>query len=203
MYIRAGLYSSIPTSFTTVNRVVRFLRKPRYLDITCGDGFHETVDLDLIASDERIMLCYEWDGNRLLVGHGFPQRVWIPDLYGMKQPKWITEIEVVEEYKEGFWVRRGGDPVVRVRTTSVVDTVAVNVVYESNGQQLVPIGGFAFAGDRGVSRVEVRTDNGDWQKARLRSPLSATTWVVWRYYWPFTAGNDVMEARCAEGDGTT
>ena len=176
--------------------------KARYLDITCGDGFHETVDLDLIASDQRIMLCYEWDGNRLPVGHGFPLRVWIPDLYGMKQPKWITEIEVVEDYREGFWVKRGWDPVARVKTTSVIDTVAVNAIYENDGQQFVPIGGIAFAGDKGISKVEVRTDNGDWQEAQLRSPLSETTWVVWRYDWPFTAGNHVMEVRCAEGDGT-
>ncbi|MFV2065250.1 MAG: molybdopterin-dependent oxidoreductase, partial [Chloroflexota bacterium] len=35
----------------------------RYLFITSGDGFYETVDLDLIAADDRIMFCYAWDGN--------------------------------------------------------------------------------------------------------------------------------------------
>jgi DMSO/TMAO reductase YedYZ molybdopterin-dependent catalytic subunit len=76
----------------------------RYLRIASGDGFYETVDLDLIASDERIMLCYAWDRNTLPIGHGFPLRIWLPDRYGMKQPKWITEIEVTEKYKEGYWV---------------------------------------------------------------------------------------------------
>ena len=55
----------------------------KYLIIESGDGFHETVDLDLIAADERIMLCYEWDGNALPVDHGYPLRIWIPDRYGM------------------------------------------------------------------------------------------------------------------------
>ncbi|MDA0988182.1 MAG: molybdopterin-dependent oxidoreductase [Chloroflexi bacterium] len=176
--------------------------KARYLDMTCGDGFHETVALDLIASDQRIMLCYDWDGNPLPIDHGFPLRIWIPDLYGMKQPKWITEIEVVEDLNEGYWVKRGWDPVARVTATSVIDTVAVNAVYENNGQQLVPIGGIAFAGARGISKVEVRTDDGAWQEANLRAPLSETTWVLWRYDWPFTAGNHVVEVRCTEGDGT-
>jgi DMSO/TMAO reductase YedYZ molybdopterin-dependent catalytic subunit len=58
----------------------------RYLYITSGDGFYETVDLELINSDERIMLCYAWDGNTLPVDHGFPLRIWLPDRYGMKQP---------------------------------------------------------------------------------------------------------------------
>ena len=174
----------------------------RYLRITSGDGFHETVDLDLIASDERIMLCYAWDGIPLPIGHGFPLRIWLPDRYGMKQPKWITGIEVMEDYKEGYWVKRGWDEVARVKTTSVIDTVAAKAVYERNGQILVPIGGIAFAGARGVSKVEVRIDSGPWREARLRAPLSETTWVIWRYDWPFAAGRHEAEVRCVEGDGT-
>ena len=84
----------------------------RYLHITSGDGFYETVDLDLIASDERIMLAYAWDGNPIPLDHGFPLRIWLPDRFGMKQPKWITGIEVMEEYKGGVlgraWMEQGG-----------------------------------------------------------------------------------------------
>lgn len=175
----------------------------RYLFITSGDGFYETVDLDLIASDERIMLCYAWDGNPIPADHGFPLRIWIPDLYGMKQPKWITGIEVIGEYKEGFWVERGWDRIAQVKAVSVVDTVAVKSIVEDGAQRLVPIGGIAFAGARGISKVEVRVDGrGPWHEARLRSPLSETTWVIWRYDWPFEAGRHVFEVRCAEGDGT-
>jgi DMSO/TMAO reductase YedYZ molybdopterin-dependent catalytic subunit len=174
----------------------------RYLYITSGDGFYETIDLDLIAADERIMLCYAWDGNTLPVDHGFPLRIWIPDRYGMKQPKWITGIEVTEEYKQGYWVERSWDEVAQVKTTSVIDTVAVDAIIENGSQKLVPVGGIAFAGARGISKVEVRVDGGPWQEARLRAPLSETTWVIWRYEWPFEAGNHTFEVRCAEGDGT-
>jgi DMSO/TMAO reductase YedYZ molybdopterin-dependent catalytic subunit len=174
----------------------------RYLLITSGDGFHESVDLDLIASDERIMLCYAWDGHPLPVEHGFPLRIWIPDRFGMKQPKWITGIEVSDEYKEGYWVQRNWDEVAQVKATSVIDTVAVDAIIENGGQRLVPVGGMAFAGARGISKVEVRVDGGPWQAAQLRSPLSETTWVFWRYEWPFEAGQHTFEVRCAEGDGT-
>jgi DMSO/TMAO reductase YedYZ molybdopterin-dependent catalytic subunit len=174
----------------------------RYLHITSDDGYYETVDLDLIASDERIMLCYGWDGNTLPVGHGFPLRIWIPDRYGMKQPKWITGIEVTDEYIEGYWVERNWDEVAQTKATSVIDTVAVNSVFSDGGQQYVPMGGIAFAGARQISKVEVRVDGGDWQEAKLRTPLSETTWVIWRYDWPFEAGQHLFEVRCAEGDGT-
>ena len=174
----------------------------RYLIITSGDGFYETVALDLIASDERIMLAYAWDGHPIPFDHGFPLRIWLPDRYGMKQPKWITGIEVTDEYQEGYWVERSWDEVAQVKTTSVIDTFAVKEMYESDGQFLVPVGGIAFAGDRGISKVEVRVDDGPWAEARLRVPLSETTWVIWRYDWPFAEGNHTFEVRCSEADGT-
>ena len=86
---------------------VRPRRDARYLLITSGDGFYETVDLDLINSDERIMLAYNWDGKPIPFDHGFPLRIWLPDRFGMKQPKWITGIEVIGEYQAGYWVERG------------------------------------------------------------------------------------------------
>ena len=174
----------------------------KYLYITSGDGFYETVPLDQIAADERIMLAYDWDGHPIPVDHGFPLRIWRPDRYGMKQPKWITGMEITEEYRQGYWVERGWDKLAQVKTVSVVDTVAVDAVYENGGQKLVPVGGIAFAGAKGISKVEVRVDDGPWQEAKLRSPLSDTTWVLWRYDWPFESGHHVFRVRAAERDGT-
>ncbi len=174
----------------------------RYLIITWGDGFYETVDLDLIASDERIMLAYAWDGEPIPFDHGFPLRIWIPDRYGMKQPKWITGIEVTDEYQEGYWVERGWDEVAQVKATSVIDPIVVDYIIDKNDKKLVPVGGIAFAGVRGISKVEVRVDGGPWELAQLRAPLSETTWVIWRYDWPFHEGEHTFEVRCAEADGT-
>lgn len=174
----------------------------KYLFITSGDGFYETVDLDLIRNDRRIMFCYAWDDKLLPKDHGFPLRIWIPDRYGMKQPKWITGIEVTDVDQPGYWVERNWDKVARVKASSTIDTVAVDNIGALNGQQVIPVGGAAFAGDRGIGSVEVRVDGGEWQPAQLRTPLSATTWVIWRYDWPFTGGDHLFEVRCTEADGT-
>ena len=173
----------------------------QYLNITSADGFHESVDLDLVAADERIMLCYAWDGHELPLDHGFPLRIWIPDLYGMKQPKWITGIEVTDVYKEGYWVERSWDEIAQVNTTSVIDTVAVQALSDG-GLTLVPVGGIAYSGARGISQVEVKVDEGPWQPARLRTSLSETSWVIWRFDWPFEAGDHTFTVRCKEADGT-
>ena len=175
----------------------------RYLFITSGDGFYETVDLNFVAQDKRIMLAYAWDGRPIPFDHGFPLRIWLPDRYGMKQPKWITGIEVIGEYRPGYWVERDWDEVARVRTTSVIDTVAVDSHISEGGQKLVPVGGIAFAGVRGISKVEIQVDGeGPWYEAQLREPLSEATWVIWRYDWPFSDGSHTLEVRCVEADGT-
>lgn len=168
------------------------------LVVTSRDGFHETVSLDLIRRDERIMLAYAWDNQPLPVKHGFPLRIYIPDRYGMKQPKWITGMEVTDRDAPGYWVVRGWDEQALIRMTSIIDTVtAVN----DGGERVVAVGGIAFAGARGISRVEVQVDDGEWQAARLRMPLSDLTWAVWRYDWPFEAGNHTFTVRAFDGTG--
>ncbi len=173
-----------------------------HIKITAADGFYETVALDFINSDDRVMLAYHWDGIDLLTKHGYPLRIYLPDHYGMKQPKWITDIEVMDHDEDGYWVERGWDKEARMLATSVVDVVATDSIIDQNGQQLVPIGGIAHAGARGISKVEVKVDGGDWMEAQLRAPLSETTWVIWRYDWPFQSGEHTFAVRCYEGDGT-
>ena len=89
-----------------------------------------------------------------------------------------------------------------MKATSVIDTVAVDAIIEDGDQRYVPVGGIAYAGARGISKVEVRVDGGEWEEAQLRSPLSEATWVVWRYEWAFSEGDHTFEVRCAEADGT-
>lgn len=173
-----------------------------HLEIRGADGFHEVLPLDTARADARVMLAYAWDGVPLTVGHGFPLRIYIPDLYGMKQPKWITSIEAVDRAKDGYWVVRGWDRTARMKAASVIDTVAVeSATRGADGRLVVPVGGIAHAGVRGIARVEVQVDDGPWQEARLRRPMSATTWTLWRADLPFSPGEHRLTVRCVDGQG--
>lgn len=169
------------------------------LKIVGADGFDEFLSLELIRADERIMLAYDFDDAPLPLRNGYPLRVHIPDRYGMKQPKWITSIEVVASEEEGYWVRRGWSQLARVNATSVIDTVATDAIYtDAAGKQRVPVGGIAWAGDRRITAVEVQVDGGEWVPAQLRTPLSELTWVIWRYDWEFAEGSHTFAVRCYE-----
>jgi DMSO/TMAO reductase YedYZ molybdopterin-dependent catalytic subunit len=175
-----------------------------HLKLSSADGFFEIVPLETIRADERVMLTYAWDGVPLPEKHGFPLRVYIPNLYGMKQPKWITSVEVIDRWEPGYWVGRGWDREARMKATSVIDTVAVDMmIAQADERTLIPVGGIAHAGARGVSKVEVQVDGGEWREARLREPLSGLTWVVWRYDWPFQPGSHTFTVRCYDGDGAS
>jgi DMSO/TMAO reductase YedYZ molybdopterin-dependent catalytic subunit len=168
------------------------------LAIKSADDFYESVVMEDML-DPRTLLVYGMNGETLPVEHGFPLRIYIPNHYGMKQPKWIVSIEAIDHHGPGYWVDRGWSPDARPQVISVIDTVAKDHV--ENGR--VPVGGIAWAGDRGIQKVEVQVDGGAWAEASLRTPpLSGLTWVQWRYDWPVVAGSHTFAVRATDGMGT-
>lgn len=168
--------------------------------VESADGFFESLSLD-DAFDERTLLVYEMNDEPLTQEHGYPLRISIPDRYGMKQPKWITRLEVIDHEGSGFWVDRGWSQEAFVKQTSVVDNADLATV--KAGADTLPIGGIAYAGARGISSVEVQIDANPWSEAQLRTPpLSPLTWVQWRYDWPFEPGEHTISVRAYDGSGT-
>lgn len=163
------------------------------------DGFFEFVVMDDIM-DDRTTLVYEMNGELLPVEHGFPLRIYIPNRYGMKQPKWIESIKLVDERVDGYWVVRGWSREARPQTVSVVDTVVIDPDQGERGTAMA--GGIAWAGARGIGKVEVRIDDGGWQEAELITPpLSELNWVLWRYAWPYESGRHILYVRAYNGTG--
>jgi DMSO/TMAO reductase YedYZ molybdopterin-dependent catalytic subunit len=190
----------------SLQRLLSRLSLPRavtHIKVTSADEFFEVVSIADIMADARIMLTYAWDGALLPVEHGRPLRLYVPDRYGMKQPKWIVSLDGLDHWEAGYWVSRGWDREGRVKATTAIDIVAVDRgVTDAGGQRLVPVGGIAYAGARGVSRVEVQVDRGEWLAAELRAPLSDTAWSLWRADVPIPPGDHTVSARCYERDGT-
>jgi DMSO/TMAO reductase YedYZ molybdopterin-dependent catalytic subunit len=167
--------------------------------VTAADGFYESIPINE-AMEERTLLVYQMNGQPLPIEHGYPLRIYIPNHYGMKQPKWITEMEAINHEGAGYWIDRGWSATAYVRTTSVVDSVAVDQKDPQTG--FIPIGGIAYSGSRGISKVEVQIDNDTWETAELRDPpLSSLSWVQWRYDWKSSPGRHAVQVRAYDGAG--
>jgi DMSO/TMAO reductase YedYZ molybdopterin-dependent catalytic subunit len=76
-----------------------------YAAMRAADGYYTGVPLAELMRDEN-WLAYRMNGEPLPPEHGFPLRIFIPGKYGMKQPKWLTEIELVGTPFIGYWEAR-------------------------------------------------------------------------------------------------
>jgi DMSO/TMAO reductase YedYZ molybdopterin-dependent catalytic subunit len=135
--------------------------------IHAADGYSDSIPIDR-ALQPLCFLAYEMNGAPLTTGHGFPLRLIVPGIYGMKNVKWITSIELADSDYRGFWQRRGWDDVAHYKLMSRIDIASAGVV-----------AGVAFAGDRGVDSVQVRIGDEPWREAELRPALSPISWVLW------------------------
>ena len=84
-----------------------------------ADGYYETFRFEK-AKEPTTLVAYEMNGQPLPDRHGFPLRLIVPGLYGEKNPKWLTRIELLNEndarlrrthgcgfYKEQGWGQFG------------------------------------------------------------------------------------------------
>ena len=145
------------------------------------DDYTESLPLGLVQATPEILVAYELDGAPLPVNHGFPARVLIPGHYGMKAPKWLESIDLVSQEARGYWEQQGWDHNALVKTTARFDLPRDGEILKLGAME---IGGVAFAGTRGVSKVEYSTNGGaGWEVAPFDVPLSPLTWVLWRATW--------------------
>jgi len=174
-------------------------KESEQLMVEAADGFFESVTM-MDMMDPRTLLVYGMNGETLPVDHGFPLRIYIPNRYGMKQPKWITKITAIDHEGSGYWVDRGWSKTAHPQIVSVIDTVAED---ERGPDGRIPIGGIAWAGDRDIQKVELQFDGGDWIPAVLRlPPLSPLAWVQWRYEWEAEPGKHEIRVRATDGTGS-
>ncbi len=163
----------------------------------CADGYSEAHPID-DAMNPTILLAYEMNGELLPTTHGYPLRLLVPGLYGMKNPKWITKIEVVSTDFQGYWEASGWSDEAVIKTMSKFTTTA-----PTHHAGEVELGGVAYGGDRSVKGVEYSVDGGKtWLKAGLQPPLGPFTWVLWAALWKPTApGEYTLKVRARDGNG--
>lgn len=154
----------------------------------------------LSGAGREAMVVVAMNGERLPAQHGFPARLIVPGLFGyVSATKWLTEIELTTlEAFDAYWIPLGWAKQGPILTQSRVDR-------PMNGA-IVPIGNYEIAGvawapTRGISRVEIQIDDGEWQEAQLSEPLSNYAWVQWRAPINAIAGEHTAKVRATDGNG--
>jgi DMSO/TMAO reductase YedYZ molybdopterin-dependent catalytic subunit len=164
------------------------------------DDYSDSIYLEK-ALEQTTLLAVRMNGATLPQEHGFPIRMLVPGIYGMKHCKWLTRIEVTHDDYQGYWEQRGWSDLAAVRLTSRIDTPLQGVNAPIN--KITYIAGVAFSGNKGISEVDVSLNGGNtWQRATLKRPLSDLTWVLWEYPWrPTKSGNYTLVVRAIDLEG--
>ena len=160
------------------------------------DGW--TSGFPVAALDGRdALLAIGMNGEPLPLEHGYPARLIVPGLYGyVSATKWIESIELTRfDDFDAYWVERDWSAEGVIKLQSRIDT--------PRGLSKVPAGrtaiaGVAWAQRRGIDRVEVQIDDGDWLATTLAAERNVDTWRQWSYPWDATTGRHSIRVHAVE-----
>ena len=165
------------------------------------DGFTASTPLKVLTDPGRdAILAVAMNGEPLPLEHGFPVRMVVPGLYGyVSATKWLTELKVTTfAADEAYWTPRGYSAEAPIKFASRLDTPRTGEPVESG---TVVLAGVAWAQTVGIERVEVRVDDGAWQRATLSSAVNDDTWVQWFLEWDAPPGTHNVVVRAVDRRG--
>lgn len=171
------------------------------IDLKChaADDYEDSIPVAK-GMDPDVMVVIGMNGEPLPDYHGAPARLIVPNIYGMKNVKWIESIEVVDSEFMGYWETRGWSYTAITEVWGRFDNPDDGGKYKVGPLTAT---GLAVAGDRGIARVEVSLDGGTtWADAVLEPAINAPlTWVRWAYQFTAPAGKYNMLMRATDGKG--
>ncbi|MEO7746765.1 MAG: molybdopterin-dependent oxidoreductase [Actinomycetota bacterium] len=165
------------------------------------DGWTAGTPLEALTDPARdAMLAVGMDGRPLPVVHGFPVRMVVPGLYGyVSATKWVVDLEVTRfDRAQGYWTPRGWSALGPIKTESRIDVPRSGASVTAGR---VAVAGVAWAPHRGIGAVEVKVDDGPWQRADVGAGGSADTWRQWVWAWDATPGDHTLAVRASDGTG--
>jgi sulfite oxidase len=183
------------------------------------------------ALDLHTLVALRMNRAPLTVEHGYPARALVPGWIGSCSIKWLTEIRVLRNEFDGFYMRsayrvRGrqasedAKPIESLHVKSIITSVAPLRVrsraFTSSQDQNsalperavskrepIRVHGAAWAGENAIAKVEISTDGGrSWRAATLGKEHSPYAWRLWSFNWdPARFGTFTLQARATDSRG--
>jgi DMSO/TMAO reductase YedYZ molybdopterin-dependent catalytic subunit len=170
------------------------------LAVIGADEFTTALPIEVALAADTLLV-YEMNGQPLPVEHGYPARVLIPGRYGMKSAKWAVALRALRRDFLDWYGQRNWSKDAIVKTLTRIDVPAPHATLPPGPQR---IAGIAYAGDRGVAKVEFSADGGQsWQTAEfLEAATGRDVWVRWQGTFNMPSSGDVtLVARATDRTG--
>jgi sulfite oxidase len=170
------------------------------------------------ALDADTILAYEMNGEALPILHGFPLRAVVCGWEGAYSVKWLTDIQVLENEYDGFFVKTAyrfpNRPVAPGEAVAPQDMIPLTgLVVKSfinsplDGATVAPgkirLSGFAWAGESNILKVDVSMDNGSaWFQAKLGKERERYAWQSFEYEFDISRpGSYLLMSRATDDKG--
>ncbi len=162
-----------------------------------ADEYYASHTIDQLKNNGVLGALY-MNGEEIPPIQGFPLRILNPGYYGVKQPAWVIDIEVIDTPLEDYWEDRGWDtsPPMEIDSKIFFPSGTVSV----NTSQNLMVGGCAFGGTR-VKMVEYTLDDGaTWNNATIVQQIDAdNVWVFWEIDLSFSStGHFALQIRAID-----
>lgn len=168
----------------------------QYAQFYSADGYTTFIKRERL---EPVVLAYEMNGAPLLPEHGFPVRLVAPGLYGYKMPKWIQRLQMTDTPVNGFWEGRGWSASGAAQTLSGLTSPR----HQEWVSGEITFSGFAYAGERVVTGVEISIDDAPWMPVAIEAG-APYSWTTWRITWtPPAPGDYLVKVRATDSGGFT
>ena len=166
-----------------------------------ADGYFTYNTIEELKNKEVLGALYMNDES-IPPLYGYPLRIIFPGYFGVRQPGWIVEIEVLETGPEDYWSGSGW----KSDSSMTIDSK----IYFPESKSRFALGdsiriGGAALGARRISKVEVTLDEGaTWIPASVRQSLDEDyVWIFWEVYvTPPSAGAFTIRSKATADDGS-
>jgi DMSO/TMAO reductase YedYZ molybdopterin-dependent catalytic subunit len=177
---------------------------------TVPTAFARSLSLE-DAMNENNMLAFEMNGEPLPHFHGRPLRLIVPGWYGVANVKWLAQIHIQDTR---FMGRFMGRDYVTLKREEVggqerwVENSVTRMNLKSVVARLTKTGsahtitGFVLNDGTPIESVEVKIDNGPWQRATIDPAASQFTWKLFQFEWQnATPGEHTIVSRVTDVKG--
>ncbi len=173
-------------------------------------SFGRSMRIDDAMRDE-VLVTYEMNGDPLPGYHGAPVRLIVPGWYGVANVKWLNHIHVQDKRYMGRFMARDYVTLRKVNVGGVERWDEISVTWiqlkssivrvtERNGSHRVT--GFVLNDGTPLESIEIKIDDGPWQKAEIDPDSSQYSWKLFYLDWDdATPGEHTMVSRVTDING--
>ena len=195
-------------------RHVCFSAPDRTVPATPTHTYGSSVEVHKALADE-VLLAWRMNGHALPAVHGAPVRVVVPGYIGARSVKWVDRVTASLHPSDNYFQQSAyrllpadGTPGPGIGMSLGPVPLTSAILAPADGTT-IPAGqtdvhGYAYAGDRGIARVEVSLDDGaTWIEAELDDQAGPWTWHLWRTTLLLREGVASISARAWDTAGAT